>query len=122
MVEFVKKTNSLFCSLDNEIIEIEPWGRNGLRVRCTQSGEIKRDWINALINPGDYQAELEIHPNGANIRNGEMKAVISSKGEISFINVNDGKELKGIYSISIVVLRPMTMNISTAWGSTNMVD
>jgi alpha-D-xyloside xylohydrolase len=104
MVEFVKKTNSLICSLDNEILEIEPWGRNGLRVRCTQSGEIKRDWINALINPGDYQAELEIHSNGASIRNGEMKAVISSKGEISFNNGNDGKELlkeKPVHFISI---------------------
>jgi alpha-D-xyloside xylohydrolase len=104
MVEFVKKTNSLFCSLDNEIIEIEPWGRNGLRVRCTQSSEIKQDWINALINPGDYQSELDIHPNGASIRNGDMKAVISSKGEISFINVNDGKELlkeKPVHFISI---------------------
>ena len=104
MVEFVKKTNSLSCSLDNEIIEIEPWGRNGLRVRCTQSSEIKRDWITALINPGDYQAELEIHPDGASILNGEMKAVISSKGEISFINMKDGKELlkeKPIHFISI---------------------
>ncbi len=104
MVDFAKKTNSLFCSLDNEIIEIEPWGRNGLRVRCTQSGEIKQDWISALINPGDYQAELEIHSNGASIRNGEMKAVISSKGEISFNNGNDGKELlkeKPVHFISI---------------------
>jgi hypothetical protein len=79
MVEFIKKTNSIFFSTDNEIIEIEPWGRNGLRVRCTQSNEIKRDWINALINPGDYQAELEILSNGASIRNGEMKANVSSK-------------------------------------------
>ena len=104
MAEFVKKTNSLFFSLDNEIIEIEPWGRNGLRVRCTQASEIKRDWINALINPGDYQAELEIHSNGASIRNGEIKAIISSKGEISFINSNDNKELlkeKPVHFISI---------------------
>ena len=93
MVEFVIKTNSLFCSLDNEIIEIEPWGRNGLRVRCTQSSEINHDGINALINQGNYQADIEIHLNGASIQNGEIKANISSKGELSFINVNNKKEL-----------------------------
>ena len=104
MVEFTKKTNSLFFSMDNEIIEIEPWGRNGLRVRCTKSNEINRDWVNALINPGDYQAELEIHSNGASIRNGEMKAIVSSQGEISYFNGNDGRELikeKPVHFISI---------------------
>jgi alpha-D-xyloside xylohydrolase len=104
MVEFIKKTNSLFCFLDNEIIEIEPWGRNGLRVRCTQSSKIKRDWINALINQGDYQADIEILVNGASIQNGEIKTNISSKGELSFMNVNNGKELlkeKPIHLISI---------------------
>ena len=100
----LKKPTAYSVPLDNEIIEIEPWGRNGLRVRCTQSGEIQTGLDQCSNQPGDYQAELEIHPNGANIRNGEMKAVISSKGEISFINVNDGKELlkeKPIHFISI---------------------
>jgi alpha-D-xyloside xylohydrolase len=104
MVEFVKNTNSLFCSSDNEIMEIEPWGRNGLRVRCTQSSEIKRDWISALLNQGDYQADIEIGLNGASIQNGEIKANIGSKGELSFINVHNGKEFlkeKPIHLISI---------------------
>jgi len=91
MVEFVKKPQ-LILFLDNEIIEIEPWGAI-VYASAAQIQEIKQDWINALINPGDYQSELDILPNGASIRNGDMKAVISSKGEISFINVNDGKEL-----------------------------
>jgi alpha-D-xyloside xylohydrolase len=66
-------------------MEIEPWGRNGLRVRCTQSREIKQDWISALINQGDYQANIEIHPTGASLQNGEIKANINSKGELSFL-------------------------------------
>jgi alpha-D-xyloside xylohydrolase len=85
MIKCVKKTNSLFCSSDYDTIEIEPWGRNSLRVRCTQSSEIKQDWINALINQGDYQADIEIHVNGASVQNGEIKANITSKGELSFI-------------------------------------
>jgi alpha-D-xyloside xylohydrolase len=104
MSEFTNKNNSLNCSLENEIIVIEPWGRNGLRVRCTQSSEIRRNCINALINQGDYQSDIEIHSNEASIQNGEIKANISSKGELSFINVHDGKELlkeKPIHLISI---------------------
>ena len=104
MVEYVKRTNSLFCSLDNEILEIEPWGRDSLRVRGTQSSEIKQDWINALINQGDHQAEIKIEPTWASIQNGGIKANISSKGELSFINVNSGQELlkeKPIHAVSI---------------------
>ena len=47
---------------------------------------------------------MEIHSNGASIGNGEIKAIVSSKGEISFINVNDGRELikeKPVHFISI---------------------
>ena len=38
----------LFCSLENEVLKIEPWGRDGIRVRATRLSEIKEDWINAL--------------------------------------------------------------------------
>lgn len=104
MVEFINKNNSLYCSLDHEIIKVEPWGRNAVRVRCTQSREIKEDWISALINRGDYQATIEIDRNGASLRNGELKAEINSKGELSFMNVVTGNELlkeKPIHSLSI---------------------
>jgi len=49
MVEFIKKTTSLFFSRDNEILEIEPWGPDGIRVRATQLPEIRQDWISALL-------------------------------------------------------------------------
>src|ERR1700690_674745 len=104
MGEFIKKSNRLFCSLDNEVMEIESWGHNGLRVRCTQSSQIKPDWISALINQGDHQASIEIHLNEASIQNGDIKGNINSKGELAFINVKDGKELlkeKPIHPISI---------------------
>jgi hypothetical protein len=38
MVEFIKKPNCLFCTLDNEILEVEPWGSDGIRVRATLAG------------------------------------------------------------------------------------
>ena len=104
MIEFTKKNSGLCYSLENEIIELEPWGRNGIRVRSTQSREIKRDWVNALINQGDNQASVELYSGGASLQNGGIKARINSKGELSFINVNSGKELlkeKPIHSLSI---------------------
>ena len=104
MIEFTKKNSGLCYSLENEIIELEPWGRNGIRVQSTQTREIKRDWVNALINQGDNQASVEIYSGGASLQNGGIKARINSKGELSFINVNSGKELlkeKPIHSLSI---------------------
>jgi alpha-D-xyloside xylohydrolase len=104
MVEFIKNANSLLCSLDNEILEIVPWGRNSVRVRSTQSKEIKQDWISALINQGDYQASIDILPTGASLQNGDIRACISSSGELSFIAVESGKELvkdKPIHPLSI---------------------
>ena len=104
MIEFTKKNSGLCYSLENEIIELEPWGRNGIRVQSTQTREIKRDWVNALINQGDNQASVELYSGGASLQNGGIKARINSKGELSFINVNSGKELlkeKPIHSLSI---------------------
>lgn len=104
MIEFIRKNNSLSYSLENEIIELEPWGSNGIRVRCTQSREIRQDCISALINQGDYQAIIEIDPTGASLQNGEIQARIGSKGELSFFNAVSGKELlkeKPIHTITI---------------------
>ena len=104
MIEIIKKNNQLCFSLENEIVELEPWGRNGIRVRSTQSSEIKRDWINALINQGEYPPKIEFYSQGASLQNGDIKATINSKGELSFINVASGKELlkeKPIHPLSI---------------------
>jgi alpha-D-xyloside xylohydrolase len=104
VVEFTHNSNSLSCSLDNEILEIVPWGRNGVRVRSTQSSEIKLDWINALINQGEWQAIIDIQPSGASLQNGEIKACINSSGQISFFDVNSGQEFvkeKPIHALSI---------------------
>jgi alpha-D-xyloside xylohydrolase len=104
MIEFIKKDNSLCYSLENELVELKPWGRNGIRVQSTQSREIKQDWVSALINQGDNQADIELYLGGASLQNGEIKARINSKGELSFINASSGKELlkeKSIHSLSI---------------------
>ena len=50
------------------------------------------------------QADIELYSGGASLQNGEIKAKINSKGELSFINASSGKELlreKPIHSLSI---------------------
>jgi alpha-D-xyloside xylohydrolase len=104
MVEFIKKTNSLFCSLDNELLQIEPWGPDGIRVRATRSPEIKQDWISALLPQQGPQPEIEISETGASLRNGSILAKVTASGELSFVNVKTGTVLlreQAIHRLSI---------------------
>jgi alpha-D-xyloside xylohydrolase len=104
MAEFIKKTNSLFCSLDDEVLEMEPWGPNGIRVRATCLPEIKQDWISALLPQESRQAEIQIGANGASLRNGSMLARVSASGALSFVNVDTGTVLlkeQPIHAVSI---------------------
>jgi alpha-D-xyloside xylohydrolase len=91
--EFSSKENTLCCFFQNEIIELEAWGPNGIRVRCTQASEIKQDCVSALIGEGEQQAVMEIDPAGASIQNGQLRATVNANGELSFVNVSSGREL-----------------------------
>ena len=93
MVEFIKNRNSLFCYLDYEVLKIEPWGRDSVRVRATRLNAIKEDWINALLDQGEYPAEIEIHDMTASLRNGSILVSISSQGELTFSNASTGQAL-----------------------------
>jgi len=104
MVEFIKKTNSLVCSLGNEVLEIEPWGPDGIRVRGTRLPEIKQDWISALLPVEKYQANIEISETEASLRNGSIVANINASGQLSFINAVTGIMLlkeQPIHTLSI---------------------
>ncbi len=104
MIEFIKKTNSLFCSLDNEVLEIEPWGTNGVRVRATCLPAIRQDWISALLPQKGHPAEIQIEGNEASLRNGSILAHVNASGVLSFVNVNTGTVLlkeQPIHAISI---------------------
>ena len=104
MINFTKQDNSLRCSFDSELLIIEPWGTNGLRVRATRLPQIKPDWPGALSDPGDYAAQIEMSDTGATIQNGAMKAVVSSKDELTFWNAASGVELlqeKPIHTLSV---------------------
>src|ERR1044071_9847895 len=104
MIEFIQKTNGLRCSLDNETLEIESWGPDGIRVRATRLPEIKQDWINALLVQEEEQCEIEIRETEASLRNGSLIAKVNASGELSFVNVKTGTVLlreQAIHALSI---------------------
>ena len=104
MVEMIQNKDILICLLDQERVEIEAWGPNGIRVRASRLAEIKKDWINALLALKKPQPIIIIQPDGASLQNGDLKVEINIKGELTFINVKNGQILtkeKPIHGISI---------------------
>jgi alpha-D-xyloside xylohydrolase len=104
MIEFIKETNRLSWSQGNEIVQIEPWGPDGIRVRATQLPEIKQDWISALLIQEGEQSWIEISETGASLCNGSIMAKVSASGQLSFVNVKNGAMLlreQAIHALSI---------------------
>ena len=86
--------NKLVRNSDHETLVIEPWGRDGLRVRVTPLPEIiDRPW--ALTEPVDTQATIEISDTEATIRNGKVSArirdIYTQKGHLEFFKCSGDK-------------------------------
>jgi alpha-D-xyloside xylohydrolase len=77
-----------------EVLLIEPWGPNSLRVRSKVGGAILEQLPGALLDPADrVRAEIEITAAGATIVNGDISASVSSTGRVVFRRTEDGAEL-----------------------------
>ena len=82
-----REGNRLVRRQDCEIMWIEPWGENSLRVRATCMADMpQEDW--ALIpQSGKADCDIVIEENGAaSIRNGRLTARLSLGGEMSFVD------------------------------------
>lgn len=78
-----------------EIMEICAWGE-GLRVRATENVEFStKDW--ALTVPSNSRATVEISERRAVISNGNIRAVVTDYGKISFYNQKGKLLLKEYY-------------------------
>jgi alpha-D-xyloside xylohydrolase len=79
--------NKLLRREDKELLCIEPWGKNALRVRATQLDSFKDDEIySALLEPAESQAEIKIDGQRAEITNGKIRCEIMSTGKLRFYN------------------------------------
>ena len=91
--------NKLYRRQDKELLLIEPWGKNSLRVRATQRHEFLPDGNgnSALLAPSAAEAEIAIDGKQATITNGKITCTVSENGELQFCN-QDGEVLLEEYS------------------------
>ncbi|MGI6183163.1 MAG: TIM-barrel domain-containing protein [Candidatus Fimadaptatus sp.] len=79
MEHFMQCDNRLIFRCADEIVWVEPWGRDSLRVRAVVRGEIRDDrW--ALLDPDPCTAEIAIDGDKASIKNGGIEARIHRDG------------------------------------------
>ena len=76
---------ALIYFFNSEIVKIEPWGKNGLRVRCSPNGKIC-DKMGALLEGEAPVAQIQIDGDTGSIKNGKASAHIDKNGKISFFN------------------------------------
>ena len=91
--------NKLYRRQDKELLLIEPWGKNSLRVRATQRHEFLPDGNgnSALLTPSAAETEIAIDGKRATITNGKITCTVSENGELQFCN-QDGEVLLEEYS------------------------
>lgn len=93
-------SNRIIHKLGNETLVIEPWGKDGLRIRVTIGPDIL-DTAWALTEPVEGQATIEITENAALIRNGKISArlqdIFTQKGHLQFFR-HTGDEAVSILS------------------------
>jgi alpha-D-xyloside xylohydrolase len=90
---FCQHQNTLVWKMGQERIQIEPWGRNSLRVRGMVNENIKAESLSALLETQPLNAEITIGSEQATITNGQLQAQVSSLGTVRFINKETNQEL-----------------------------
>lgn len=79
--------NKLIYRNDGEILQIEAWGENSLRVRGTKTAKVsEKAW--ALLDPKPCTAKVSINGKVATITNGKITAEINEFGWLSYYNQN----------------------------------
>jgi alpha-D-xyloside xylohydrolase len=90
---FRREGNALEYRGPHEVLRIEPWGEDSLRVRCAPR-EIGRGAGTALLEPdAATPAAIEIGDGGATVTHGKIRAEIAANGWVRFLNAMSGKVL-----------------------------
>jgi alpha-D-xyloside xylohydrolase len=100
--------------MNHQVLRIEPWGKNSLRVRITTGSKIPEK-PSALLEPAKTKASIKIRENIAAIQNGKIKAEVESKGAVRFCRSDNGKilveEQRGIWGPPARLMRPAGGNL-----------
>lgn len=79
------ENNRIIYHYDAEEVWLEPWGRDALRIRAGKGARMPdHDW--ALLSPEKTDCKAERLGEGAEIRNGKIRASISGFGKIVIYN------------------------------------
>lgn len=98
MAVITKQGNKLIREYDSEVLWIEPWGKNSLRVRATKNAEMTaQDW--ALLEPEKCDAQIAIDGQRATIKNGKIKAELNEFGWLTFYNQKGEKLLEECWRV-----------------------
>lgn len=81
-----QEQNGIVRKRGKEILRIEPWGSNGLRVRATQLGEIRDEEWSALLPVPEVEASMETDGKSAVITNGKIRCELMVTGKMKFFN------------------------------------
>src|SRR5258708_20356630 len=85
--------NTLNWCLGGEILKLEPWGPDGVRVRATNLRDFP-DIPGALIDcPPDSGATVTVTDGKGTLTNGKLRAEIWSDGTLHFFNTATGAVL-----------------------------
>lgn len=74
----------LIRTFGSEILWVEPWGANSLRVRATRNRAIEPGEAWALLEPAPSEATITIETDGARIVNGAITASLDRYGWLTF--------------------------------------
>ncbi|KAF7538082.1 hypothetical protein G7054_g3220 [Neopestalotiopsis clavispora] len=89
---------SLVYTYDSEILRIEAWGPNALRIRAThEAALLTEDWALTEALPEHDNVSVQITDNQASIKNGKITATVSQYGVLA-ITDDSGKVLLEEYS------------------------
>jgi alpha-D-xyloside xylohydrolase len=95
-----KKGNTLIWKSNYQILQIEPWGKDSLRVRATMAPKVVDDFPGTLLLPIPKEPQIEISEGGATIENGAIRAEIcfqtdiqNTQAEIHYFNAISGEEI-----------------------------
>lgn len=100
-----QQDNRLVFTYDHEVLYLEPWGPNALRVRATKADAMPpQDW--ALDEPvPTVRPDIAIADTHAVITNGLVRATVSKRGKITMHNTSTGDLVLEEYARTRIDLR-----------------
>ena len=100
MYGFRRDGKKLIFELNDEIIQIEPWGADSLRIRASCTSTIQYDLPGALLPAIPSEPEIDISESHATILNGAILGEINlvedfsgPRAELHFFNTQTGEEV-----------------------------